>query len=524
MNQIVLKSILRIMSVEEITSLLDSPNQADKDFIKKAYDFALKAHEGQLRKSGEPYFIHVFETAKILASFQMGATTTVAGLLHDSIEDGVATEECIKKEFGDEVLFLVNGVTKLGKVKYSGVERHVESLRKFLVAVAQDIRVLIIKLADRLHNMRTLEYVRPDKQKRIALETLEIYAPLADRLSIRKLSRELEDLSFKYIHPIEYEKIKDLLKNTAEKTLPEFESFINSIKKELAKENVLHFKTDYRQKGIYSLYKKLKRVGNDINNIYDIFAIRINVETVTDCYKVLGVIHGMTRPIPGKIKDYIAFPKPNGYRSLHTTVLTKDGATIEVQIRTFEMHHDSEYGIASHILYKEKGSIKQKDDSEANWFKQFLPKILDFSKTTQNPTEITPKWINELAESQKHIKTDEDKDGFIENLKTDFFNDRIFVLTPKGDVVDLPVGSFVLDFAFAIHSDVGIHTNGAKINGKMVSLDKELKNSDIIEIIIKESSKPTTKWLEMAKTHMAKRHIHNYLEKNKHKNQIPKQK
>lgn len=512
------------MAVEDITSLLDYPTKEDKVFIEKAYDFALKAHDGQLRKSGEPYFNHVFETAKILASLKMGPTTVAAGLLHDSIEDGVATEEKIKDEFGDEVLFLVNGVTKLGKVKYRGAERHVESLRKFLVAAAQDIRVLIIKLADRLHNMRTLKYVRPDKQKRIALETLEIYGPLAYRLSIRILSRELEDLSFKYVHPDEYDKTEKLLKIKKKESVPELEKFIKTIKKSLAEQNMIQFKTDYRQKGVYSLFRKLKTHDNDINKIYDILAIRIIVDSIADCYKVLGIIHSIAMPIPGRIKDYIAFHKPNGYRSLHTNVLTKDGAAIEIQIRTVEMHHDSEFGIASHILYKEKGSVKQKENSESKWFKQFLPNIINYSKTYNHNSEIAPKWISELAESQKNIKTEKDKDNFIDDLKADFFNERIFVLTPKGDVVDLPIGSCVIDFAFAIHSDIGIHMNGAKINGKMVSLDTKLKNSDIVEIITKESSKPSAKWLEMAKTNMAKRHISNYLEKNKGKNQIPRQK
>ena len=511
------------MASEEIISLLDSPTQKDKEFIKKAYDFALKAHEGQKRMSGEPYFNHVFETAKILASLQMGPTTIVAGLLHDSIEDGVANEQEIKKEFGEEVLFLVNGVTKLGKVKYRGAERHIESLRKFLVAIAQDIRVLIIKLADRLHNMRTLKYVRPDKQKRIALETLEIYAPLAQRLSIRVLSRELEDLSFQYVDPTSYEKTVNLLKKKEKESMPELNKFIKTVKKALAAENITHFKTDYRQKGIYSLYRKLQRHENDINNIYDILAIRIIVDTVSDCYKVLGIIHSIARPIPRRVKDYIALPKPNGYRSLHTNVLTKDGATIEIQIRTNEMQHDSEYGIASHLLYKEKGSVKQKENSETRWFKRFLPSIINYSKTS-NSSEMTPGWINELAESQKHIKTSKDKDGFIDDLKADFFNERIFVLTPKGDVVDLPRGSCVIDFAYAIHSDIGSHMSGAKINGKMVPIDRELKNVEIVEIITKESSKPSSKWLEMAKTNMAKRHIANYLEKNKNKNQIPRQK
>lgn len=512
------------MTSGEIITLMDSPTQEDKELVQKAYDFALKAHENQLRKSGELYFTHVFETAKILAGLKRTATTIVAGLLHDSIEDGVATEEQIKNEFGTEVLFLVNGVTKLGKVKYSGVERHVESLRKFLVAAAQDIRVLIIKLADRLHNMRTLKYVRPDKQKRIALETLEIYAPLANRLSIRMLSRELEDLSFEYLNPEEFQKTKNLLKSKQEEFVPELDKFIKQIKKSLAQENITNFRTDYRQKGIYSLYKKLKTRDNDISQIFDILAIRISTDNVADCYKILGIIHSIARPIPGRIKDYIAFPKPNGYKSLHTTVLTKEGATVEIQIRTFEMHHDSEYGIASHFLYKEKRSTRQKENSESNWFKQFLPKIVNFSRPNEKDMVGSPVWINELAESQKNIKTEGEKDGFIEDLKVDYFNDRIFVLTPKGDVVDLPIGSYPLDFAFAIHSDIGIHTSGVKINGKMTSLDTKLNNSDIVEIITKESSKPSSKWLEMAKTHMAKRHISNYLEKNKSKILIPRQK
>jgi GTP pyrophosphokinase len=272
------------------------------------------------------------------------------------------------------------------------------------------------------------------------------------------------------------------------------------------------------------LYKKLKTRENDINKIYDILALRISVDTITTCYKVLGIIHSIARPIAGRIKDYIAFPKPNGYQSLHTTVLTGYGATIEIQIRTFEMHHDSEYGIASHILYKKKGSVKQKENSESRWFNLLLPRIINFSKEIKEEEETIPGWINDLAESQKYIKTEKDKEGFIKDLKADFFNERIFVLTPKGDVIDLPIGSSALDFAFAIHSDIGNHTSGAKINGKMVSLDTSLKNSDVVEIITKESSKPSSKWLEMAKTNMAKRHINNYLEKNKEKNQIPRQK
>ena len=501
------------MASEEIISLLNSPTEENKKLIQKAYDFALRAHEGQLRKSGEPYFNHVFETAKILAELKMDAPTIVAGFLHDSIEDGVATEEEIKKEFGDEILFLINGVTKLGKVKYRGAERHIESLRKFLVAVSQDIRVLIIKLADRLHNMRTLQYVRPDKQKRIALETLEIYAPLAYRLSIRMLSRELEDLSFKYVLSKEYEETLELLRTKKEENIPRLEKFIKSIKKALAAENIISIKTDYRQKGIYSLYKKLQTHENDIEKIYDILAMRVCVDTIADCYRVLGIIHGIWRPLPGRIKDYIAFPKPNGYQSLHTTVFTGDGSIVEIQIRTNEMHDSSEYGIASHLSYKENNKNKSTD---TNWFMQLLPKVINYSKNITKDENI-PNWIKDLAESQKGIKTDSDKKDFIDDLKADFFNERIFVLTPKGEVVDLPIGSTALDFAFAIHSDIGFHTNMAKINGKNVALNTVIKNSDIVEITTKESSKPSAKWLELVKTNMAKRHINSYLEKQKKK-------
>jgi len=509
------------MSSEELISLLDSPSDADKALIKKAYDLAYKVHEGQLRKSGEPYFNHCFETAKILAQLKMSPVTIVAGLLHDAVEDGVTSEEYVKKEFGDEVLFLVNGVTKLGKVRYYGAERYIESLRKFFVAAAQDIRVLIIKIADRLHNMRTLEYLRDDKQKRIALETLEIYAPLADRLSIRVISRELEDLSFKYINPEEYKKTVQIMKAKEKERIPQLEKFMKSVKKALAEQNVTNFKTDYRQKGIYSFYRKLKSKNNDVEKIHDLLAARIQVDSVTDCYKVLGIIHSIWRPLPGKIKDYIAFPKPNGYRSLHTTVLTGDGSIVEVQIRTNEMHYDSEYGIASHVSYKKHGS-KDSSDSESKWFAQFLPKIINFSDAKIKKSGETPQWIQNLAELQKNIKTDLEKNQFIKDIKADFFNQRIFVLTPKGDVIDLPLGSTPIDFAYAIHSNVGNHTSGGKINGKMVSLDTPLNNGDVVEIITKESAKPSTKWMDIAKTNMAKRHINNFLEKNKIS--IPRQK
>ena len=492
------------MSVKEITDLMDSPTPENVALITKAYNIAEEAHKGVLRMSGEPYFNHVFETAKILADLKMCPVAICAGLLHDSIEDGVLTEEKIKAEFGDEVLFLVNGVTKLGKLKYRGAERHMESLRKLFVASAQDIRVIIIKLCDRLHNMRTLQFVRPDKQHRIALETLEIFAPLAYRLSIRKLSRELEDLSFPYVYPKEYKEVKELMKLKSAETLPKLEKFMRSVKIALAEGGMINIKTDYRQKGLYSLSKKIIKKGGDIENVYDILALRIFTDTVADCYKALGIIHGKWRPLPGRIKDYIAMPKTNGYRSIHTTVFTGDGSIVEVQIRIHEMHKQAEYGIASHLTYKD---MKNNENKEMNWFSQFLPKSLNSFFKSQADAQNSPSWMKDLAESQKAANGDE----MMEDLKTDFFVQRIFTFTPKGDVVDLPVGSSVIDFAYAIHSDIGNHISSAMVNKKIAPLDKELKNGDQIEIVTKNTAKPNRKWLEHAKTAMAKKFIKNAL-------------
>ena len=343
-----------MQSVKDITSIMpETPTTEDVELITKAYDFAEKAHEGHLRHSGDPHFVHVFETAKTLAEFGMGATTISAGFLHDTIEDTDSTEEEIKKEFGPEILFLVQGVTKLKQLKYRGAERHTESLRKLFVATSQDIRVLIIKLADRLHNMRTLQYLPKAKQQRIALETLEIYVPLAYRLGIRKLHRELEDYAFQYAYPKKYEDTKKLLKEKSKETLKRLEKIHKSIRKAFAKEGLTDVHTFSRVKGFYSLYKKLERKGRDIEKVYDIAALRVIVPSVSDCYKALGIIHGTWRPLPNRIRDYIAFPKPNGYQSLHTTIFTGDGGIVEVQIRTEQMHREAEYGIASHLSYKE---------------------------------------------------------------------------------------------------------------------------------------------------------------------------
>lgn len=502
------------MNVKEILELIKEPSKEDIALIEHAYTFAEEAHKDHKRFSGEPYFVHLFETAKILAEIGMGPISIAAGLLHDSIEDVGVKAETIEKQFGKEILFLVEGVTKLGKLRYSGAERHIESLRKLFVAMSQDLRVLIIKLADRLHNMRTLQYVRPKKRERIALETLQIYAPLAYRLGIRRFSRELDDLAFPYVHPKEYERVKLLMRQKGKESIEHLEKFLKSIKKGLAKSGITDIHTLFRVKGLYSLYRKLDRKEWDIAKVYDISAARIIVPTIEDCYRVLGAIHAIWRPLPGRIKDYIAFPKPNGYRGIHTTIFTGDGSIVEVQIRTDEMHRQAEYGIASHFEYKDRLNPKKTDGLNVSWVKQFLPSFTWGNKATEpHPGKRVlngdvPSWVKDLASYESNTEGNE----FIENLKTDFFEDRIFIFTPKGDVVDLPVGSSPVDFAYAIHSEVGDHMVGAKVGGKLVSLDTQLRNGDIVEIITKASSHPTTKWIDFAKTTIAKRKIKAFLE------------
>lgn len=461
--------------LNQIFSLSKTLNETDRALIKKAYDFAKKYHEGHLRKSGEPYLNHLVGTAKNIANLHADTQTIVAGLLHDSIEDTEATAEDIKREFGSEILFLVEGVTKLGKIRYHGTNRYNESLRKFFVAMSQDLRVLIIKLCDRLNNIQTLAHVAKDKQIRIAKETLEIYAPIAYRLGIKTLQRELEDTAFAYIYPKEYEEIRKIMKKKKAEVEEHLDKFQKSIKKELAKNGITDFHIDYRVKSLYSLYKKLVKYKWDVESIYDISALRIIVDNVSDCYRILGIIHGIWRPLPDRIKDYIATPKLNGYRSVHTTVFTGDGGIIEIQIRTKEMHDEAEYGVASHLSYKE-------------------------GKKTTN-------WIQDLVEFQKEAGED-----FLEHAKKDFFEERIFVFTPIGDVIDLPKGSSAIDFAYAIHTDVGEHISGAKINGKFSAITTKLQNGDRVEIETKKSAKPNKKWLESCKTTIARRKINNYLE------------
>lgn len=447
--------------------------------IKKAYNFAKKAHAGQKRKNGEPYLNHPVAAAKtIIGEWGFGDQATIAAaLLHDVAEDTPYGIGEIAKEFGSEVAFLVDGVTKLGRIKYRGVESRIENMRKFILALSKDIRVLLIKLADRLHNMRTLAALPPQKQRRIALETMEIYAPLAYRLGMFKLSGELEDLAFPFIYPQEQ---KWLLENVKEK-FNEREKYAKRITpliiEELKNNNVPLTKIDFRAKRYASLYKKLLKHDMDLDEIYDLVAIRAIVPTVENCYSALGIIHKNWQPLPGRIKDYIALPKINGYKSLHTTIFGPEQKIIEVQIRTSEMHEIAENGIAAHWAYQKNKSATQASTQELSW-------------------------VQKLRNWQTNN---------IEDLKIDFFKDRIMALTPKGEVIDLPQGSTPVDFAYQIHSEVGNHCIGARVNGRMSPLDAQIKSGDLVEVLTQKNKLPSEAWLNFVKTSHAKNHIRSVL-------------
>jgi GTP pyrophosphokinase len=503
-------------TVKEIIAEMAEPSPEDIAFVQKAYEYSKKAHEGQKRYSGEPYFIHPAATAKILAEYGMDATTIAAGLLHDAVEDARVSREEIEKEFGKELLFIVDGVTKLGTHKYHGAERHAESLRRLLVATASDIRVLIVKLADRYHNMQTLEYVPEHKRRRIALETLEIYAPIADRLGMGKVKRELEDLAFPYVDPDAAHHAAEVRKLNTQETEDGLIKVQKELKQELAKKGLTTFRTDIRMKGLWSLHQKLERKHDDINLIHDIAALRIIVPTIEKCYATLGTVHALYRPLPGEFKDYIAFPKPNGYQSLHTTVVTPEAGIVEIQVRTEEMHRRAMFGIASHMSYKQLGKGVEKLGKEVqksrfsslsfSWVRSLVPSLMKVAKKEGGVKSITkvPPWLAELAEAHTEVAGSQE---FVEGLKEDFFSHRVFVFTPQGDVIDLPAASTPIDFAYAIHSDLGDHIQGAKVNGKLVSFETTLGNGEVVEIIRRDSAHPSPKWLDIAKTSLARRHI-----------------
>lgn len=453
---------------------------ADIELIKKAYNFAKEAHKGQYRVSGELFILHPLEVAMILTDLRLDAATIAAGLLHDVVEDTKYSLEDIEKNFGKEIALLVDGVTKLGKIEYkTKEEQQAENLRKMFLAMAEDIRVILIKLADRLHNMRTLRYLSKAKQREKSIETIEIFAPLAHRLGISRIKWELEDLAFRYLEPDYYYELVDKVAKKRKEREAHINQMISILKKRL---NSAGIETDIhgRPKHFYSIYKKMKNQNKTFEQIYDLTAVRVIVKTVRDCYAALGVIHTMWKPIPGRFKDYIAMPKPNMYQSLHTTVIDSAGDPLEIQIRTFEMHKTAEYGIAAHWKYKEGGSSDVDFDKKLSWLRE----ILD--------------WQRELSDAK----------DFMESLKIDLFTDEVYVFTPRGEVIDLPMGSCPLDFAYRIHTDIGNQCIGAKVNGKMVPFDYKLANGDIVEIITSANSNgPSRDWLNIIKSSQAKNKI-----------------
>lgn len=469
--------------------------------VGRAYRFSENAHKGQKRKTEEPYFNHALAAAETLLEWKLDEATVAAGLLHDTVEDTGVSLEAIRKEFGDEVAFLVDGVTKLGKIKYRGQEARAENLRKMVLAISQDLRVIFVKLADRLHNMKTLSALPREKQKRVAMETSEIYAPLAYRLGMQTLSGDLEDLAFPFIHPDEYKWLKVQVKEEYEKRNEYLERIKPEVEKILSKEGIKALVIDFRAKHYSSLYKKLLRYNMDFEKIYDLVAFRIILKTVDDCYAALGLIHKLWPPLPGRIKDYIASPKPNRYQSLHTTVIGPEEKIVEFQIRTKEMHQEAELGIAAHWVYQQQKGFR-------SYFQRMPARVkiedIEWVRQLRN-------WLS--TRSSLETKPEE----FVESMKIDFFKDRIFVITPRGDVLDLPAGSTPVDFAYHIHSEIGDTCVGAKINGTFTPLDEELRSGDVVQIITQKNKKPSKDWLNFAKTAVAKNHIRNAL---KEKEQI----
>jgi len=484
-----LSSDYPIPTTEQYIKDLKAINQKyDDSMIAKAYETARRLHEGQYRKSGEPYIIHPIAVSQILANFGMDNETVVGGLLHDVVEDTEYTREQLVVDFNEEIALLVDGVTKLGNIKYDSKEKQqAENFRKMFLAMCKDIRVLIIKLADRLHNMRTLEYMPPAKREEKSMETLEIYAPLAGRLGIYSIKFELEDLALKYLHPVEYRRLADQVNKKKEEREKIVDHLIDEISEDLDKSGI-KYDVMGRSKHLYSIYRKMTLQHKQLDEIFDLIAIRIIVNTVKDCYAVLGLVHSKWKPIPGRFKDYIAMPKPNMYQSLHTTVIDDHGEPFEIQIRTYDMHRIAEYGIAAHWKYKE-GKISGKADA----------------------SEQKLAWLRQALEWQKET---DDSMEFLETLKMDLFDNQVFVFTPRGDVIELPAESTPLDFAFKIHTDIGVKCVGAKVNGKMVTIDHQLKNGDIVEIITSANSAgPSMDWLNIVKSSQAKNKIRNWLRK-----------
>lgn len=475
--------------LDKVSNFIPPENQ---EIIKKAYVLSAKVHKDQVRLSGEPYLSHPIATALILADLKMDENTIAAGLLHDVLEDTLTSYDELKETFGEEVAQLVDGVTKISKIQFSGhLERKAENYRKMLLAMSKDIRVILIKLADRLHNMQTLNFQHPEKREKIAKETLDIFAPIANRLGISKIKSELEDLSFKYLKPQVYES----LKAEVDKIFKERETYVEKVKKmleDLLKENGIQAVVKGRPKHLYSIQQKMERQKVGLDQIYDLIAFRVIVKDSNDCYAALGIVHSKWKPIPGRIKDYIAVPKPNMYQSLHTTVIGPDGERIEIQIRTEAMHRIAEYGIAAHWKYKE-GKIKVvKDEERLAWLRQ----ILEIQQETKDAKE------------------------FLDKFQTDLYTDEVYIFTPKGEVKVLPKDSTPVDFAYSIHSDIGHHCIGAKVNGKIVPLRQPLKTGDIVEIFTSPQQKPSADWLKFVKTSKAKTKIRQFVKQQQYERSI----
>ncbi len=467
------------MTIEQIIDKVKENNpKADTDLVWLAYDFAKKAHGQQLRKSGDLYLVHPMYTAFLLAQMKADLNTIIAGLLHDVPEDTEYTLTDVEKNFGRDVATLVKGVTKLGKIKYRGIQRYRENLRKMFLAMANDIRIIMIKFCDRIHNLRTIEFLPPEKQERIARETLEIYVPIAELLGMWGLKWQMEDICFKILYLDDFKKIE--YKYEIEKKAENNQYILkvkNMLSEELKKADVEH-NIEGRFKHLYSIWRKMQEKNRRFDEIYDVFALRVMTNSVSDCYKTLGIIHSIWKPKPGRFKDYIALPKPNGYRSLHTTVFGPEGKSVEFQIRTEEMNDESLYGIAAHWHYKRK---------------------------YENEDRSQPRWVEEILEIQKQIKDTED---FIKNIKFDVFQHRIFIFSPKGDVFELPEGATPIDFAYAVHTEIGNKAVGALVNEEMSTLDAELKNGDMVEIVIDKNRKgPSLGWLDFVKSKRAREKI-----------------
>jgi len=483
LRQQIATNVLTVTKFRDLMKRMQAnrPND-DLELVKKAYDYSMKNHAGQSRASGEPYLVHPLEVALVLAEMKMDSVAVAAGLLHDSVEDTAVTIVDIRKEFGEQVAHMVEGVTKISKIDFATrEEQQAENLRKMMLAMVDDIRVILIKLADRLHNMRTLEHLPPERQQKIASETLEIYAPIAHRLGMGKIRGELEDLGFRYIDPIAYEQVKQAVESHR-KVGEAFLSRVEGVVRDKLKEAGITAKVESRTKRYYSIHKKLVRQHINVDQVYDLYAMRVITRSVQDCYAVLGIIHNVWRPVPGRIKDFIAMPRPNFYQSLHTSVITEDGTPFEVQIRTEEMHKMAEEGIAAHWKYKD-GAVSAQDEQRLAWLRQ----VVEWQRDVSDPNE------------------------FLSTLKVDLYPEEVYTFTPKGKVVVLPRDSTPIDFAYTVHTEVGHTCVGAKVNGRMVPLRHKLHSGDIVEILTQPGHKPSRDWLAVVKSSRARNKIKHWL-------------